>query len=260
MPTAGQILTATGQVLENRVGAIIPDWQYQCPFCKETSPTSCGISASWVDPKKVGRGQAVKITAVCTKSPAAPTAPAPIPATTKYIDPKENYVGNTVSWDGFCPFCRQSTVGGRAQCGWRGDTICKILGSGFNKYDVKILNVCTNVASAPGKPANNPNGPHNNVVGAAYTPTGKSGCPFCGEAKTDTAKGGWLCGSDMRNGRVTVPCPKFSSGQTLVLPQDAKKNANMSISLLPSKPKINCPACGAYAADSHRRGCRAGVI
>lgn len=39
---------------------------------------------------------------------------------------------------------------------------------------------------------NNPNGPHNNYVGAGFTGTGKHECPFCGE--TQVAAGKWACG------------------------------------------------------------------
>lgn len=178
-------------------------------------------------------------------------------ATRTLLDPKENYIGNTVPWDGNCPFCREPTSAGKANCGWMADITGKRLPG---KSCVVMEATCTKVAAMP-KPAN-PNGPHNNIVGAEYVLAGpfknrSDDCPFCG--KNGYANSAYLCGFNGSAGIVTAICKNTASG-----PVPAKNAVDaagrlLSKSVLPAKPTINCAACGAYGAQKHRLGCKVGI-
>lgn len=116
--------------------------------------------------------------------------------------------------------------------------------------------------------ATNPNGPHNNYVGAGYTSTGKNApklldpkenrignhigyepyCLFCGE--TQIISGKKACGQSTNGGTITAICQRVILGKSILTKPEKMEWV---------KPNVNCPACGAYCAHKHRIGCKAVV-
>jgi hypothetical protein len=94
----------------------------------------------------------------------------------------------------------------------------------------------------------NPNGLHNNKVGAEFLwgTTGTTGttynCPFCGCSLPNIQP--FPCGFHGETKMVRAVC------RSTLSPPSSKPFES-----LPST-KINCHLCGAYSAESHRRGCK----
>lgn len=170
--------------------------------------------------------------------------------TFKPIDPKLNAVGSIVPWTPgvyVCPFCGLGTISNG--CGFNGNYAKDTQGFTINTQ-VKMTGICTKVAANPANPTN-PNGPHNNIIGAEYASA--TNCPFCGGHASKCGFGGTGNGPGTR-GIVEDICGNTPSG--VVLGAAGKLLAAAVV----AKPLINCHLCGAWGADKHRRGCKAGGI